>query len=194
MKKRLSVILASILILALMGNAFAYTTGDDYPNKNSCTGCHSIENGDDHNDYNDRYFYYRQCTDFCAWCLRTRNGVSGFYNRYGGVNWGNAKNWKSAAESLGIPCNGTPAVGAIACWTGGKWGHVAWVEAVNGSSVIIEEYNGVNAYAYARRDISSDPPTCYIHIQDIVKTGTLDVNFLVNGKEIVDITGIGTFE
>ena len=147
--------------------AFAYNIGDDYPNKDSCAGCHSIRNGDDHNDFNDRLFYYRQCTDFVAWCLRSRNGLENFSNSYGGVTWSNAGNWKNAAESLGVVCNNTPAIGAVACWTSGEFGHVAWVEAVNGDEVIIEEYNYGGSTKYNRRPIPADDPTCYIHIKDI---------------------------
>ncbi len=190
-KKLLSFAFAFIFAVCMLPQAFAYNTGDDYPDKYASM--------DDYDPV--RRFYYRQCTDFCAWCLRSRNGVEDFTNWYGGVRWGQAKNWKGAAESLGIPCNNQPAVGAIACWSDQNrlydenyYGHVAWVEAVNGNEVTIEEYNINWNGQYNKRTISSGDPTCYIHISDIPTYGTLDVNFLVNGREIVDITGIGTFD
>ena len=140
-----------------------YNTGDDYPNKNSCSGQHDTAFGDNHNDYNERLFYYRQCTDFAAWCLVSRNGVSGFNNHYGNKgSWGHAKNWKAAAQRLGIACNSTPAVGAIACWSDPNrinnsdyYGHVAWVREVKSSTVVIEEYNyGDHPFAWGKREIA----------------------------------------
>ena len=96
--------------------------------------------------------------------MNSRNGVA-FHNYYGGVHWGNASNWGNAARSLGISVNNTPAVGAIVWWS---YGHVAWVEAVNGGSVTIEEYNNpAGSGNYKRRTISASNPTGYIHIKDL---------------------------
>lgn len=189
--KRIVAFFVALLIISGCGAiSFAYNIGDDYPDKYS-----------DISSYHPtRLFYYRQCTDFAAWCLISRNGVSDFSNWYGGIRWGNAKEWRYTAESLGISCNSTPAVGAIACWSdpnrrydSNYYGHVAWVEAVNGSSVIIEEYNNT-PYAYSRRDISSDPPTCYIHIADIQVNGILDVNGRLDGNDVGNTSGYGTFD
>ena len=166
MKKRTILLIMVFALISICGIALA---SDDYPYKNACAGCHTTNQGYDHNDFSEWNFFYRQCTDFCAWRLNHNNGVS-FTNWYGGVQWGNAKNWKAAAESLGITCNGTPAVGAIACWTGGTWGHVAWVQSISGSNVYVEEYNYNYASAYGTRNIASNPPTCYIHIKDLGNT------------------------
>ncbi len=170
-KKRIIRVLTILLAMTCLFSitADAYATGDDYPNKNSCTGCHSIANGDDHNDYNERLFYYRQCTDFCAWCLVSRNGVTNFNNRYGGLRWGNAKDWDDAARSIGIAVDNTPAVGAIAYWESGSYGHVAWVREVNDNTVTIEEYNNYNykPYAFCERTIAKSNPSGYIHVKDI---------------------------
>lgn len=176
------------IVLALSGMAVLSTSasaeilGDDYPNKNSCTGCHSIYNGDDHNDYNYRAFYYRQCTDFVAWRLNNTNGVY-FTNSYGGVTWSDASNWGYAAQSIGITVDVNPAVGSIAWWSGGNYGHVAWVAGVNGDNVDIEEYNGPNsAYKYNSRTINKWNPSGYIHIKDM----NSDTHY---GAEIVNFDG-----
>lgn len=98
--------------------------------------------------------------------MNSRNGVA-FHNYYGGVHWGNASNWGNAARSLGISVDNAPAVGAIAWWSTG-YGHVAWVEAVSGGSVTIEEYNNpAGSGNYKRRTISASNPTEYIHIKDL---------------------------
>lgn len=176
MKKKLiwGILMLMMSLLFSYSVALAYNTGDDYPNKNSCSGQHDTAYGDNHNDYNERLFYYRQCTDFAAWCLISRNKVTGFNNHYGGKgSWGHAKNWKTAAERLGIKCDKTPAVGAIACWTSGDYGHVAWVKQVKSSTVVIEEYNyGDHPYAWGQREIATSNPTCYIHIKDIEVRGS----------------------
>ena len=184
---------------AMYAATSSYNTGDDYPYKSYCSGCHNTNNGDDHTDYSPMRYYYRQCTDFAAWCLRSRNGVTNFGYNYGGATWGNAKSWKGAAESLGIACNSTPAIGAIACWTSGTYGHVAWVKAISGSKVIIEEYNYANASAYGWREIDINNPTCYIHVADIdtiapVITNARIENRTASGYDVVvcasDDTGI----
>jgi surface antigen/uncharacterized protein YraI len=60
---------------------------------------------------------------------------------------GNAGDWLAEAQSGGIPTGSTPAVGAIAVFLpyvagAGQYGHVAYVEAVNGDGTItISEYN-----------------------------------------------------
>jgi surface antigen len=116
-------------------------------------------------------FYNRECTSFAAWCLNSRNGVK-FTNQYlGASRWGNANTWGMVAKSLGVTVNMTPAVGAIAWWTTGKYGHVAWVSAVNGSSVFIEEYNYKVRGGYGTRTIAASNPAGYIHIKDITPSG-----------------------
>lgn len=156
-------------------SAQAYTTGDDYPYKYECAGCHATWWGHDHTDSSKYGFFFRQCTDFAAWCLNSRNGIA-FRNNYQGLTWGDAKNWGNAARQLGIPVDSHPAVGAVAWWGGGDYGHVAWVSAVDGNNVTIEEYNhGSNPCGYHTDTLPrrtnpwtyDDPPTGYIHIKDI---------------------------
>ena len=59
-------------------------------------------------------------------------------------NWGDARNWYYNAQYSGFRVGRTPAVGAIAWTPRGYYGHVAYVEQVNGSQVLVSEmnYNG----------------------------------------------------
>lgn len=201
-KKSLAILLSFVIIISLFTvlpfQASAAVLGDDYPNRNSCAGCHSTANGDNHNDYNYRAFFYRQCTDFVAWRLNNTNGVY-FTNSYGGVRWGNAKNWDDAARSIGVTVDGNPAIGAVAQTDAGYWGHVAWVADIIGDDVVIEEYNSLYASAYSKRQVSKYSFN-YIHIKDInpdpdpTPTGTrtvVDGDYYItsalNNKKVLDI-------
>lgn len=139
--------------------------GDDYPAKYKNAALDSIVD-----EWN---FYNRECTSFVAWCLNSRNQVK-FTNQYKGASrWGNANTWGTVAKSLGVTVNKTPAVGAVAWWNTGTYGHVAWVSKVSGSNVTIEEYNWGTAGKYGTRTIAASNPTGYIHIKDITtQTGT----------------------
>jgi surface antigen len=117
-------------------------------------------------------FYNRECTSFVAWRLNHEAGIA-FHNWYKGHHWGDAAIWKQAAVDSGVPVDGTPRVGAIAWWAkgspGSSRGHVAWVIAVDSSSITVEEYNYLHRGGYDRRTISrtaSYRPTAYIHLGD----------------------------
>lgn len=70
---------------------------------------------------------------YCTWYVATRRSIPGW--------WGNANAWYGNAQISGYSVGSTPRVGAIA-WTGaGYYGHVAYVEAVNGSTVTVSEMN-----------------------------------------------------
>jgi surface antigen len=73
---------------------------------------------------------------YCTYYVASRRGVPS--------NWGNANTWYYNAQASGFRVGSVPVPGAIA-WTGaGYYGHVAYVEAVNGSNVTVSEmnYNG----------------------------------------------------
>jgi surface antigen len=73
------------------------------------------------------------------------------------VNWGNANTWAGhAATDPSYDVLGYPVVGSIATRKSGNFGHVAWVTAVNGSSVTVTEENccagcspGLRTHTYA---------------------------------------------
>jgi surface antigen len=70
---------------------------------------------------------------WCTYYVATRRYVPG--------HWGNARSWLSSARSSGYPTGSEPAIGAIVVTSESWMGHVAYVEAVNGSAVTIAEMN-----------------------------------------------------
>ena len=120
------------LAVVALKETVAVKAADDYPEKYKKVAKDALVD-----DWN---FYNRECTSFVAWCINNRNGLY-FHNWYGGVRWGNANNWGNAARNLGITVDNNPAIGAIAWWSTGKYGHVAWVSEVKGDRIVIEEYN-----------------------------------------------------
>lgn len=154
-KRLLILLLAFVLCLAVALPALAL---DDYPDQYKYAGKDALTD--------EWRFYNRECVSFVAWCLNSRNGID-FSNFMGGEWWGNANTWSIAARNLGYRVDNTPAVGAVAYWDYGYYGHVAWVAAVNGSDVYIEEYNYDGDGTYHERVISPSTPTGFIHIKDL---------------------------
>ena len=123
-------------------------------------------------------FYNRECTSWVAWRLNSENQVA-FTDYWQGVHWGNASNWRNAAQSLNIPVDDNPTRGAVAWWSAGSAGssrgHVAWVQTVSDGAITIEEYNYLHAGMYDTRTItrsSSMWPSGFIHIKDTVVRNT----------------------
>ncbi|WP_205648123.1 CHAP domain-containing protein [Actinomadura rubteroloni] len=125
-------------------------TGDNYPEPWRSAAQDS---------YVDSWGYYnRECTSWVAWALHDRNG----FEMPRAI--GNAANWGPWASSHGYAVNMTPAAGSVAWWNAN---HVAWVEAVNGDSVTIQEYNYGYSGRYNRRVINRTSASGYIHFKDI---------------------------
>lgn len=124
---------------------------DDYPWKNRCS--HKRPDA----------FGYLPCTcvSFIAWRINDRLNVS-FYNRYGNRNWKYADMWNFSARLVGWEISNVPKPGAIAHTDHGDreknhsyppkcphqtfddkgaHGRVAWVAAVNGRHITVEEYD-----------------------------------------------------
>ena len=181
------------------------TGGDDYP---------SIYRDPAKDTVIDRWkFFNRQCTSFVAWCMESRNGISDFNNYHFTVNGvyyavrnsyhkvennaygtrlGDAKYWGTAFQTLGFPVNNTPAVGAIAWRESGKYGHVAWVSAVNGTSVTVEEYNYSirGCYQTPLRVMTTSQWIAegyrFIHVKDIPMDGHVMAESEAAGQTIPD--------
>jgi surface antigen len=85
--------------------------------------------------------YNRECVSWAAW-RRADIGrpIPG--------GWGNANQWANAARAAGYTVDNTPQVGAIAQTDAGPYGHVAIVEAIQGSDVIVSEMNYDDAGHY----------------------------------------------
>jgi surface antigen/peptidoglycan hydrolase CwlO-like protein len=84
--------------------------------------------------------YSRECVSWAGWRRKDLGRVA-----YG---WGNANQWANGARSAGLRVDSSPEVGAIAQTSAGPFGHVAVVEAVSGSSVIVSEMNYDDAGHY----------------------------------------------
>lgn len=86
-----------------------------------------------------------------------------------GSFWGNASSWAYSARAAGYRVDNTPAVGAIAQWNSGAygmsgWGHVAYVESVNGDGTItVSEMNVRGLAVTSRRTIPATHVSSYIH-------------------------------
>lgn len=112
-------------------------------------------------------FFSKQCTSYVAWKLNAV-GVP-FHNLMGGGRFGDAGNWANNARRLGYKVNHTPAVGAVAQWEPGafghsRWGHVAYVTKVEGGMIEIEEYN-YKPYQFSKRRIPASQVSNYIHFK-----------------------------
>ncbi|MFA7243864.1 MAG: CHAP domain-containing protein [Patescibacteria group bacterium] len=84
---------------------------------------------------------------YCTYYVATRRSMP--------TSMGNAKNWLSSARSRGMSTGSTPAVGAIVVTSESWWGHVAYVESVNGNSLTISEMNYAGWGVVSRRTISA---------------------------------------
>ena len=184
MKKKICMLLFVLFLMLTMFfvGSIAYNTGDDYPSDYKNAAKDAIA---------DRWnFLNRECTSFVAWCMESRNGVF-LHNRYVtvdgithnisntvqdsvneyGKKLAHAKYWGTAFQSMGFTVNSTPAVGSIAWSNAGYYGHVAWVSAVDGGNVTIEEYNYSysNPGRFGTRTVAASNFTGYIHIKDLKK-------------------------
>ena len=104
------------------------------------------------------------CTTYAAYRL-LRNG-------YGFPGWtDNANGWARDAASRGVSVDQNPIVGSIAQWSGGNSGHVAYVEAVTRTYIVITSDNfssgaslGTNRLEIQRT--SQYMPDNFIHFRD----------------------------
>ena len=164
----LSVFIVSQIVLAGV---------DDYPQKYKNKVLDAVTD-----EWN---FYNRECTSFVAWRLNNRNGIR-FTNQHvrdktiGQMN--HAKYWGENAKKLGFAVNMDPQVGSVAWSSAGKYGHVAWVEAVDrkNKTVTVEEYNYKRGI-YSERTVAWTAFNGYIHFRDIH-----NVSFSINvdNKEV----------
>lgn len=87
--------------------------------------------------------YVCECVSYAGWKA---------YERYGVIAaWGHAYSWASGARNAGYRVDNTPAEGTIGQMGGAPYGHVFWVESVNGDgSINVTEYNNASAtYLYS---------------------------------------------
>lgn len=81
--------------------------------------------------------YTRQCVSYVAWKVHS---TGRYVPHFGGA--GNANQWPSTTARHGISNGSTPRAGAAAVIMGGAYGHVMYVESVNGDGTItVSDYN-----------------------------------------------------
>lgn len=126
---------------------YRYVTDEQFNSVNT-------EAGDDHPPVHGRRFIWGQCTYYVA--LR----------RY--VPWsGDAKYWLKNARAFGYKTGSVPVVGAIvATAENPRYGHVAYVEAVDGDKITVSEMNFVGAGIKSTRVISVNNPVIRGYIYD----------------------------
>jgi len=93
--------------------------------------------------------YNRECVSYTAWKVQ---------QTYGNMpNWGgsgNANQWPADAQADNIPTGSIPRVHSVAISMSGGYGHAMWVEAVNGSTIYVSQYNYDLAGHYSEMSIN----------------------------------------
>ncbi len=99
--------------------------------------------GQDQPGYGGAWGYNRECVSWAGW-RRANMG------RALPTGWGNANSWDDYARSAGYNVDYSPEVGAVAQTDAGGYGHVAIVEAIQGSNVVVSEmnYDGAGHFRY----------------------------------------------
>jgi peptidoglycan hydrolase CwlO-like protein len=91
---------------------------------------------------------YRNCTDWVAYRVMSRGG-------HVPAALGNANSWDDNAPSYGYTVSNKPKAGAAAVSNAGYYGHVMYVESVNGDGTItISDYNRAGTGKYDVANIS----------------------------------------
>jgi peptidoglycan DL-endopeptidase CwlO len=101
--------------------------------------------------------YNRECVSYTAWKVYQTFG----YMPYWGGS-GNANQWPANARADGIQTSSVPRVHSVAIWNVGYFGHAMWVEAVNGNTIYVSQYNYDYAGHYSEMSISASGLT-YIY-------------------------------
>jgi len=100
--------------------------------------------------------YNRECVSYTAWKVYQTFGIN---TQYG---FGNANQWPGNAQRAGITISATPRVHSVAIWNVGAFGHAMWVEAVNGNTIYVSQYNYDYQGHYSEMSISASGLT-YIY-------------------------------
>lgn len=105
----------------------------------------------------------RQCASYTAWKVLQQIGYEPRY-------WGNANNWPGSAWNAGFRNQGsTPRPNSVGVISAGTYGHVVWIEAVNGDGTVdVSQYNYYNAGGpgwgnYSRMRVSASTYDTYIY-------------------------------
>lgn len=112
------------------------------------------------NAYVDNWgMYTRQCVSYAAFKASQAYGNMPYW---GGR--GNANQWDDNARAAGIPTGSAPKAGAVGVLNDGYYGHVGWVESVNGNGTItISHYNAGWSGEYSEWVVDSSFFDTYIY-------------------------------
>lgn len=109
-------------------------------------------------------YYYRECVDFVAWRLNRDAGTPTAPFTYvwsdltpGG---GNGRQWPAAWARHGWTISDVPIIGSVASFPAEN--HVAYVKAVMGDQVLIEEYNYI-PHKYGQRIVPISDVTSFLY-------------------------------
>lgn len=182
-------VLAACLFFAATTPAKAETGGYPYasyhgPGTNPSKYWWTDTSGSGYSPYG---YAYRNCTDFVAWKLNATNKFSATSGYGHGYQWGHRASDDSGTK-YGV--NKKPTRGAVAWWDRdaygmSSYGHVAWVESVNGDgTVTIQEYNNPGGGTYGKRTINKDHVSGYIHFKDISSSSSPDPDTQLNGDRM----------
>lgn len=85
----------------------------------------------------------RQCVSYTA----AKVGIYTKGDAYKGPSyWGNANQWPGSARASGYATGKVPRANSVGVISAGQYGHVVWIEAVNGDGTVdISQYNYLNA-------------------------------------------------
>ncbi|MCX6810802.1 MAG: CHAP domain-containing protein [Candidatus Berkelbacteria bacterium] len=84
---------------------------------------------------------------YCTYYVATRRAVP--------ASWGNAGQWLGSAQRAGYATGSTPVPGAIMVTRESWWGHVAYIESVDGDSFTVSEMNYAGWGVTSRRVVST---------------------------------------
>lgn len=104
----------------------------------------------------------RQCVSYVAWRTYKETG-------FAPVNWGNANQWPSSARGAGVQVSSTPKANSAAVIMDGSYGHIVWVDSVNGDGTVdVSQYNYYNAGGpgwghYSKMRVSASTYSYYIY-------------------------------
>lgn len=132
----------------------SYTAPTSYSGNYSSTSYSAPAAQSSYSNYSGANYYTSgQCTSYV---FERAGGKAGSL-------WGNANNWANAAAAAGRTVNNTPTAGAIMQSTAGAYGHVAYVEGVNGDgSVRVSEMNyGYGPGVVTSRTLSAGQAASY---------------------------------
>ena len=134
--------------------------GNTYPWRNVCPGGNM--------SFMTTWGYVCQCVSYAGYKASEYWGGAFHYS-----GWGNANTWGYYARQAGYRVDSNPAPHTIAVDTSGVYGHVMWVESVNGNGTInLSEYNNYGSSAshlpgdYGTRINVPAGMYQYIHIGD----------------------------